>query len=281
VLKISVDELVRRYALGDRNFENIELIGANLQETKLQEINLTGSNLQGTILINANLQQACLDRINLSDASLMGANLNKASLIEANLDRANLANANLNEASLVGASLLDGTYLRGASLVGTLLNNARLNDAIFSKANLQGTHLNGACLKGATLGDADLKGAYYNDSTQFSSNFDPSQAGAIEVLSESHTVTITISQLLDVFNPTFQTSCKYLGNKISIKYLEKTKPNDEWLNRFEVDRNNKIVYAGSVKESITEEQLESLQLWFNNFQAHCCRIIPGFGQFIK
>jgi hypothetical protein len=281
MIKISVDELVRRYALGDRNFENIALIGANLQETKLQEINLTGSNLQGAILININLQQAILDRINLSDASLMGANLNGASLIEANLDRANLANAHLNEASLVGASLLDGTYLRGASLIGSLLNNAQLNDAIFSKANLQKTHLNGACLKGAALGDADLQGAYYNSSTQFSSDFDPVKAGAIEVLTESHTVTITISQLLDVFNSTFQTSCKYLGNKISIKYLENTKPNYEWLNRFEVDRNNKIVYSGSLKEAITEEQLEFLQLWFNNFQNYCCQIMPGFGKLIK
>jgi Pentapeptide repeats (8 copies) len=99
-----------------------------------------------------------------------------------------------------------------------LFNNARLTGAIFSKANLENSHLNGGYLKGAILGDANLKGAYYNNSTQFSSSFDPNKAGAIEVLSESHNVTITISQLLDIFNAAFQTSCKYLGNKISIHY---------------------------------------------------------------
>jgi Pentapeptide repeats (8 copies) len=280
MLKISVAELKERYVSGERYFENLDLLAANLQEIDLQEINLAGSNLQGALLMNANLQYACLDRVNLSDATLIGANLKGASLIEANLDRVNLANATLNEANLVGAMLTNGAYLRGASLIGTLLNNAKLTDAIFTKANLQNAHLNGASLKGAILGDADLKGSYYNSSTKFPSSFDPVKNGALEVLCESENVTISISQLLEVFNSAFQQSCKYLGKTISLQYLEKTKPNYEWLNLFEVDRAGKIIYLGSEKEVLTPEQLESLQVWFDKFKEHCSRVMPIFSQLI-
>jgi uncharacterized protein YjbI with pentapeptide repeats len=277
---ISVKELKTRYALGERNFENIDLQGANLQSIELEGINFTGSNFRGANLTDCNLQRAILNEVNFSEATLIETDLDKASMINANFDRANLANASLNETQLIGALLTDGAYLRGAYLIGAFLNNAKLTDAILTKANLMGAHLNGACLKRAQLTDAYLTGAYYNSNTQFDREFDPSKAGMFKISDEVEQGKTSISQLLDVFNHACQCSCKYLGNTITAQYLEKSKPNFEWLQQFQFDRAGKLTYSGSTKEFVTQEQLDSLQIWIDSFRAHCSKIIPEFSKMI-
>jgi len=71
----SAEELLRRYAEGERDFESANLSGANLVR----------ANLSGAKLRNAKLRGANLVRANLSDADLVGANLRKAKLCSANL----------------------------------------------------------------------------------------------------------------------------------------------------------------------------------------------------
>ena len=131
-------------------------------------INLVGANLQGTKLSNANLQSAYLLCASLQSAHLINANLQGACLKEANLQGAILASANL-RAYLEGANLqrailwdanLQGAYLVDTSLQGAHLREANLQGADLGRANLQGAHLRDANLLGAELEDADLQGAY-------------------------------------------------------------------------------------------------------------------------
>jgi superfamily I DNA and RNA helicase len=105
-------ELLTRYALGGRNFQNIDLAGAQLEGIYLKKANLIGANLRG-----ANLQDAQLDEVKLISADLREANLRGASL-----RKAKLQNADLSYADLTGADLSDAD-LDGANLEGAIIPN--------------------------------------------------------------------------------------------------------------------------------------------------------------
>ena len=97
------DELLSRYAAGERDFRRVNLRGVDLSEAILTEANLAGACLARASLVRVNLTEA-----NLTGANLFRANLTKATLFYANLSYANLSGANLYEASLVGTILYEG-----------------------------------------------------------------------------------------------------------------------------------------------------------------------------
>lgn len=146
---VNAEELLRRYAAGERDFKGADLVGADLAST-----NLTGANLCDATLVGADL----------CGATLTGANLCDANLYEANLGGANLKTANLRGADFVGAHL-EGANFRGAHLVGANLGSAHLEDA-----TLLGAHLEDAILLGAHLGGADLRAANLEDANLYDAN---------------------------------------------------------------------------------------------------------------
>ena len=93
-------ELLERYRLGDRNFQQAELSKMNLQQLNLENINLIGANLSKANLQYSNLNRAKLIAANLTEANLTGVSLVKAKLMGANLTNANLTNADLTQADL-------------------------------------------------------------------------------------------------------------------------------------------------------------------------------------
>ncbi|HEY9743939.1 MAG TPA: pentapeptide repeat-containing protein [Coleofasciculaceae cyanobacterium] len=103
LLNMEADDLLRRYAAGERDF----------MEADLSWEDLSGANLSQIILGNANLNETNLSKTNLSNANLMGADLRKANLKEAYLSGALLSQANLEEADLRGANI-SGADLEGA-----------------------------------------------------------------------------------------------------------------------------------------------------------------------
>ena len=90
-----MNDILKEYAEGKRDFTNADLSRANLSRA-----NLHGANLGG-----ANLRDASLSCANLRDASLSGANLSNANLSDANLFNADLCDADLRGAYLSGADL--------------------------------------------------------------------------------------------------------------------------------------------------------------------------------
>lgn len=133
LIRLSIDELIRLYGAGNRNFINANLrcaslssyclSGVNLSWAKLNFANLSEANLSGANLTAADLSETDLSRANLSQtclarANLTKANLGKADLRGANLDKACLSDANLSEADLTGANLT------GANLKNTDLTRA-------------------------------------------------------------------------------------------------------------------------------------------------------------
>lgn len=122
LIRLSVDELMKRYASGDRQFVN-----ANLRGARLDELNLSEANLSWAKLTAASLRGATLKRASLCKADLREANLSRANLGFADLSGANLTGATLNGTNLFAADLRR-TDLAGAVLTGAKLPSGRVCD---------------------------------------------------------------------------------------------------------------------------------------------------------
>ena len=135
LIRLGVDELLRRYAIGDRFFVNANLRCAQLGKLCLENIDLSYAKLSLANLSGANLSQANLAAAQMPEANLSGSNLSRSYLVRANLAGANLSNANLKGADLRNTDLsntcLTGADLRGANLGRTDLRKTCLDGAIF------------------------------------------------------------------------------------------------------------------------------------------------------
>lgn len=148
--RLTTNEILRRYAMGERNFVN-----ANLRCTVLASVKLSAINLSYAKLNSADLSQANLNKADLTAADLSQANLSKADLNQAYLMRANLKKANLQQASLEGANLT-GADLSEVNLTGADLTKANLSLADLRGANLYLCNLTGANLTNAKIIESDL-----------------------------------------------------------------------------------------------------------------------------
>ncbi len=156
-------EIIKRYAAGQRDFAGIKLSEVNLSQVNLSGINLSGAdlsiaNLSGTNLSAANLSHAKLNVAKLNSAHLSGANLNGADLNVANLIRADLSGAQLMQAALIRAELMRAE-LSGANLAQGNLNGANLREAKLRQANLVSANISEADMRGTSLVAANLEQA--------------------------------------------------------------------------------------------------------------------------
>lgn len=108
-IKMTADELLQRYAAGQRDFQGVNLSGEILSWADLTGANLSEANLSGVILNWSNLSHVKLRGANLSDCDLNWTNLEQADLQGANLRGAEVSAANLKGADWRGAIMPDGT----------------------------------------------------------------------------------------------------------------------------------------------------------------------------
>ncbi len=157
------EELQKRIAAGERDFQGESFSGANLNGADLRGANLRGASLRGANLHGADLREAKLIRADLGMADLGTADLAAAELNAADLRGANLKGAHFDNATLDGAILreadLHGADLRAAQLVRADLSRADLGVADLAEANLGGADLRGTDLSAAKLKNASLRGA--------------------------------------------------------------------------------------------------------------------------
>jgi len=117
--RITVEELLGRYAAGERDFQNIILEYADLSGVELQNIDLTG---------------AQFNYVNLSNISL-----NRCKLLSAQLCYCNFRDAKISSCNLESTSFFD-CYLRELSTSSCNLTSTR-----FIRVSLQGAKLDGYC----------------------------------------------------------------------------------------------------------------------------------------
>jgi uncharacterized protein YjbI with pentapeptide repeats len=120
---MDVDELIRRFAVGERDFS-----GADLKGTKLSGIDLSCGNDRDAAILNAdNLAGAertsLIVHVDLSGADLSGADLSGADLSGVCLRGANLSNANLRRAQLRDANLEDAIFCKTTMPDGSIRND--------------------------------------------------------------------------------------------------------------------------------------------------------------
>ncbi|TVQ48024.1 MAG: pentapeptide repeat-containing protein [Gloeocapsa sp. DLM2.Bin57] len=263
MLKDSAElEIRKRYSLGDRQFPNIRLRRAQLKGIKLAQANLKGADLSYANLRDADLSYADLSNAYLNETNLIGANLTGAILHSASLIKALLANADLKNANLTEA----------------FLTKAVLSNVSLIKANLSGAYLNEADLTGI-----QLQGAIFTPKTQFPGYFNPLTAGMVQKSSVDSLIQqkVTITQLLTSFNQVADCSNHYLGNILTAKYLNSSRPPREWLNNFQIDSQGKITFTDNINAPVTTLQLQYFQEWVGAFIKSCSLIIQDFAKVIK
>ena len=131
---MTVDELLREYAAGERNFPGI-ILGNEIQSIKnadLRDINLRGAILEKAIIKNTNLTNADLrgsgmvfsrlSDVDLTEADLRGASLRYIQWLNVNLTKATLYRADLMRSHL--RANLEYTDLEEAVLVNTSLRGS-------------------------------------------------------------------------------------------------------------------------------------------------------------
>jgi uncharacterized protein YjbI with pentapeptide repeats len=178
---------------------NVDLRGCNLAHRQFQHVNLTGANLghadlTGASFFNAVLYGANLTGANLTRANLATANLTLATLNHANLFGATIRQTNFSEAQLVGTKSgelhgrpteLPGRFFTkrgvlfgpGVNLAGQWLVHLDLHHADLARcdlaganlafANLTRTSLSGTNLLGATLTGATITHTGFHDAELF------------------------------------------------------------------------------------------------------------------
>ncbi|NRA32707.1 MAG: pentapeptide repeat-containing protein, partial [Polyangiaceae bacterium] len=154
----SVEELLDRYAAGQRRFRSVQLSAASLPGSELSNADFTG----------ATFRRADLREVDFTGTVLRRASLRGANLLDANLGGADLGGADLRDTTLTGADLsrvdarcaeLSFSRLRHADLVGADLRDVNFRQADLRRANLAEANLVGANLEGVTLDGADVQGA--------------------------------------------------------------------------------------------------------------------------
>ncbi|WP_377475683.1 MAG: pentapeptide repeat-containing protein [Microcoleus anatoxicus] len=108
---IKTQELLRRYAAGERRFEGIVLYRADLRGVDLHNIIMPNAHFADANLSGANLQESCLTRVNFRGANLSGANLYIANLTDADLSYTNLKGANLLTLDMNGVNFTEANLL--------------------------------------------------------------------------------------------------------------------------------------------------------------------------
>ncbi|AFZ54795.1 pentapeptide repeat-containing protein [Cyanobacterium aponinum] len=89
------EDLLKRFALGNRNFKYLCLSGESFKGCCLDNINLIGSNLEKINFQQTSLEKAKFINADLKDVDFRNANLKNAKFIGANLTRVNFDGANL------------------------------------------------------------------------------------------------------------------------------------------------------------------------------------------
>ena len=130
-------------------------------------------------ILSIHMRQVNFRGADLSQADLRGVSVRMCDFRDANLESANLRDTDFAWADLAGVNL-GNAYMFKANLYDTDLTGANLEDADLTEA-----YMIEADLTGADLERVKLTGARYDGNTKWPEGFDPDQAGAIYLETET------------------------------------------------------------------------------------------------
>ncbi|MBD2451181.1 pentapeptide repeat-containing protein [Nostoc sp. FACHB-152] len=158
------EELLQRYADGERDFRKIHLVFDEYERDESKEARFDKS---GDPIMRPGVKEGCLRGTNLSGVDFRGSNLRAIRmycqgliLCHANLSKLDLnyflfMGSNLSGANLSGANIFHADFLR-ANLSGAKLDRVIASDASFTSANLTSASFIKATLTNTHFGGVDL-----------------------------------------------------------------------------------------------------------------------------
>lgn len=95
----------------------------------------------------------------------------------------------------------------------------------------------------------------------------------------------TLNEALLALNHLSQFTTQYLGNHVIANYWKATRPDDDWLQRLQLDRSAQFTLpdttAQQLQASLTPEQHRIIQVWVAQFIKRCSQVIRDFPNLIQ
>jgi len=134
LIKLTADDLLRKYANGERNFRNITI----------RNVDIIDANLEGADFRSSDLSFSYFYNVNFKGADFTNAKIKKSIFQNTYLTRANFRNADL--------SL---SFFSHATLKNTNFTKSNLTHAYFYKSDFCGADFRGTKLKGITFNETN------------------------------------------------------------------------------------------------------------------------------
>jgi 2-iminobutanoate/2-iminopropanoate deaminase len=162
---MTAEELLERYAAGERDFRSIKLSKTVVGDIdNRQRVIPEGMSLENIDLSSADLRGADFTGINLS-----GANFHKAGCDDARFNRANLSRANLSRA------IFENTGFSNTNLIGANFSSAYIGPRCsFFQADLSNANLTEVEIVQSHFKEANFTGANLSRATAIEAIFDRS-----------------------------------------------------------------------------------------------------------
>jgi len=89
--------------------------------------------------------------------------------------------------------------------------------------------------------------------------------------------------LLEALNQLSLYTTQYLGKAVITNYWKSTRPDEEWLQSFEVSRTAELTFtsATALSQAVTPEQLSWIQSWVAAFISRCIKVIRDFPALVE
>ena len=172
---MEAEELLRRYAAGERDFTGIQISRCDLRDVDLSGANFTKASFKGRVdlsganLSGANFTKAYLGGVDFRGTNLSGANCRDAYLSGTELEEVNFTRANLVNAVFAGAidnGIFIDADLSGASFsesvaLGTIFYRANMDDVVIMECTFHGVNFTKATLRRARIENTSLTNAIF------------------------------------------------------------------------------------------------------------------------
>jgi hypothetical protein len=93
--------------------------------------------------------------------------------------------------------------------------------------------------------------------------------------------TDTLRDLLAAFNHLSKFTAQFLGTAVIVNYLKATRPESEWLSRFQIDRAAHITFLGEMADPVTDQQQQWIREWVAAFIRRCSQVVRNFGTIVE
>ena len=167
MIEITIDEMLNRYAAGERNFSAIRFINdtkskrqiGDLRCLDLREINFSGSDLSSTNFSGSDLSSAILSGANLSHAVLEETNLDGVIAVGTLFKRTALILSSLRDADLTGATFLGGGCL-STDFTGSIMRDVTMGEYTVDGSDFSNVDLEFATIFQVDFSKADVRGFF-------------------------------------------------------------------------------------------------------------------------